>query len=49
MQIVRFVDEQDDGLAAASEQFLQIALAAFALLGDLRILVRGEVVEQGRY
>ena len=45
MQVMSFIDEHRDRLAAATEQLLQVAFAPLTLRGDPRLLVRRQIVE----
>ena len=44
VEVMRFVHEQGDGALAFPDQFLQLAFAALALLGNLHLLIGGQVV-----
>ena len=48
VQVVRLIDHQHDRLLAFAHEIAQFPLAQLALLGDLRLLVRGQVTEQRR-
>ena len=48
MKVVGLVHEQDHGALALAHQVAQRSLAVFALGRDARVLLRRQVVEQGR-